>query len=436
MDFALSFFGICLVGAAFIIAAVQMYKLKPEFVKKILGYLLIGGFAVGFSLAAVLIGSRIESRHRTSYYRNLKSVNVIWGGEIHQRAPKFVYKTTVREQYEDPKTKVLRYRQRDIKKSAGFGRQQLRIRVDKNIRRKGLLYFPGFDYSFSGSYLLRNNLKEAADYSFEFQFPRSAGRVSGIQVEFDRKPYTADVNLADGIQWQGRLQPGESHLITVVYRAQGTGTLRYSFTGRKTAIRNLDVRLTAQFDDIEILDGTMLPAGVDRGAEGRNYRWSGKELVTDQDIALKFNVPGNYGQFVAKLFWNAPFAIFLFLLVLTVLIKGRQLQLHVMHFLLLTASFFSFYLLGSYLVSYLPVIPALLISLAVSSGMMVYYAFLLKRDKLLIKAVAAAAFVFQWIYSLAFLSPAHAGLIITLTVVGSLAVLLKLTAGVNWQNKW
>lgn len=361
---------------------------------------------------------------------------MIWGGEIHQRAPEFSYRDTQREQYEDPKTRQLVYRNRDVNRHAGFSSQQITVKVDKNIRRKGLLYFPGYDYTFTGEYRLQNNLGRPAQFVFDFNFPGGAGRITGIEVLFNGKPYTADVNFADGVQWQGRLAAGESHTVRIRYAAQGTGTLRYSFRGGRTAIRNLDVRVQSGFTDVEILDGTMVPGGVDRGAEGVQYRWAGKELVTGQDIALRFNVSGNYGQFVAKLYWNAPFAVFLFVLVLMVVVKGRQIPLAVMHFLLMTASFFAFYLLGSYLVSYLPVIPALLLALAVSTGMMVYYAVLLKRDKLLVKAVAGSAFVFQWIFSLAFLSPAHAGLVITLTVVATLGVVLKVTAAINWTDKW
>ncbi|MCX7998507.1 MAG: hypothetical protein N3A69_06070, partial [Leptospiraceae bacterium] len=81
------FLGFCLVFAAFIFISVQIYKISSEFVFKILRYVIILIFWLLTSIAAISIGFRIETRHKTTYEKGLRSVNQIWGGYLSQIPP-------------------------------------------------------------------------------------------------------------------------------------------------------------------------------------------------------------------------------------------------------------------------------------------------------------------------------------------------------------
>ncbi len=163
--------------------------------------------------------------------------------------------------------------------------------------------------------------------------------------------------------------------------------------------------------------------------------WKGENLVTGQNIAMKFDIRATYGKIVSKLFFYAPLAIFLFLGFLTVMTAARRIQLHPMNHLFIVTGFFIFYLLGSYLISYLHIVAAVFASLAVSTGIMAYYCFLTGKDRVLLRIVLAGAGIFQWVFSTAFFFPEHTGFLITVASIVAFIGLMRATAGVDWEDR-
>ena len=255
----LLFLGASLIVAAFIIMSVRIYRERPDFVIKLLKYALITAFAVIFSIASIAIGFRISQRHASMYSRNLKSVQQIWGGQVTQQPPSFTYTKTISEQYEDKKTGELKIRTRQVQSNLGFHTQKTETAISKNLREKGLLKFPGYLLTFAGEYTIENTLGRSENLYFNFSLPDGAGNISAIGVTLDGKKYTGDSNLADGIQWAKRMQPGETHVLRISYSAQGTQSFTYALGNRKIEIKNLKAMLTTDFVDTRIPDGAMVP---------------------------------------------------------------------------------------------------------------------------------------------------------------------------------
>src|SRR5690606_34976774 len=114
---------------------------------------------------------------------------------------------------------------------------------------------------------------------------------------------------------------------------------------------------------------------------------------------------------------------------------ARGIVVHPMHFLFIYGGLFLFYLLASYLTSYVPVIAAVLIALAVSSGGVIYYVNEVFSDKMVVKFAALVLVLFQWIFITAFFFQEHTGFIIALAAVFSYFVLMKITAKIDWASK-
>ena len=432
----LVFLGFSLIMASVIVMSVRIYQVKPEFVKKILSYLVIGIVGLIFSVISIIIGIRIDDRHKTSYSRSLKSVQKIWGGYIAQNPPQFSFERFRVEQYEDKKTGQIRLRKRMISTAMGFESQKIDIKINSNIRTKGLLKFPGYVLEFSGKYVIRNLHKSGKKVFYLFQLPVDAGNISKISVTVDGKPYRDDTNLADGIDWSGYLNTNEKKVVEISYSARGTESFRYSLGQRKVEIKMLEVTLLTDFTDINIPDGSMVPTSRVSDDKTTKLTWKGENLVTGQNIAIKFEIEGNWGKIVSKLFFYSPLAIFLFLGFFIISTVSKEIRLHPMHYLFIVTGFFIFYLLGSYMISYMHIIAAVIISLTVSSGIMTYYSFMLKKSSSLTMIMVIGAGIFQWIFSIAFFFPQHTGFMITIASIIAFIFLMRSTVSVEWEKKW
>jgi hypothetical protein len=246
---------------------------------------------------------------------------------------------------------------------------------------------------------------------------------------------TQDSNLADGLQWQARLKPGETKTISVKYKAQGTGRFRYTLGQNKIALKELSYALETDFQETNIPNRAMVPTKQSADDQKTVLKWYEKDLITGQDIAVSFKIQGNYGALASELFFYAPLAMLLFTAMLVVFNGAKAIRLHPMHYLFLITGFFIFYLFGSYIVSYIKMIWGILLALALSTSLMVYYSYALGKDKALVKVVFFGALIFQWLFSLAFFFPAHTGFVITIGTIIAFTALIKATASIDWEDK-
>jgi len=409
--------GFCLVISAFIIMSVRIYQERPDFIKKVLKYFIIATIGLIFSVISLLISFRIDTRHTSSYSRSLKSVQKIWGGSIVQYPPNFYYQVNKSEEFENKKTGKIETRVRKISKNMGFETQDLKLNIKSNIRKKGLLTFPGYNLDFKGKYVIQNLLPKRENFHFYFALPANAGNITDISIILNGKPYKGDTNIADGISWAGILNRGEKKEFIIKYNAQGTENFTYSLAANKLEIKNLLAEISTDFKDYQVPDGAMVHTGLSSDDTISKMEWKSSNLVTGQNIALNFSIAGNYGKIVSKMFLYSPLAIFLFLGFLLIFGISKQLNLHPMHYIFIITAFFVLYLLGSYLISYVHVIGAILIALAISTALIVYYSYLIKKGKELVNGVIFGSILFQWIFSTAFFFPEHTGLMITLASI-------------------
>lgn len=432
----LVFLGFCLVFSAFIIMSVRIYSARPDFVMKILRYAMIVLFWGGFSIAAIAIGIRIESRHSDSYQKSLRSVNQIWGGSLVQSPPSLTFETMGEREYEEKSTGAIKTQFTTVEKGLGFESQILEMQIVKNIRKKGLLIFPGYNLDYSASYSFKNQTGKVSKVNFRMSLPTDSGNINNINVSFDDKPFVAGGSFTDGIRWSGNMSQGETHTIRIQYKAQGTKTFTYSLGGQQTEVKQLSATLKTDFEDYMIPDSSMVPSKQDSESGTTRMVWEGENLVTGQNISLDFEVEGNYGEVASKLFLYSPLSLFLFCASLILFSAAKEIHLHPMHYLFILASFFVFYLLGSYIISYISVIYGILLSLFVSGGIIAYYVKLLNKGSSLLNLVLISTFIFQWFFSIAFFFPEHTGLLITIASIIAFVMLLKNTATTEWENKF
>lgn len=433
---AIIFLGMALVASAGILVSTRLYREFPDFVRKLARYALIGIFFAVFSGAALAIGLRIDSRHTTTYSRSLKAVEQIWGGRVQQSPPAFGYDVTGTEEYTNEKTGRIETRNVQSREIVGIASQAITTKVKANVRRKGLLQFAGYDLSFDGDYVVRNRETGARTFHFFFPLPREAGNITDIQIQLDGQPYSGDTNLADGFQWSGRLGPGEERRFQIAYRAKGTDRFEYELGATQLELGKLRFEMNTDFTDYRMPESAMTPTSEASDDSQTRLTWESANLVSGQNIALEFQIPGNYGSLASKLFYYAPLALLLFTGFLLVVNAAKEIRLHPMHFLFLMTGFFVFYLFGSYIISFVHILLGIALALALSSGIMIYYAYLIRKGPEFLQSVALGAAMFQWLFSIAFFFPAYTGLMITLAAIVALVLLMRTTAAIEWEDKW
>ncbi|MCE9501025.1 MAG: hypothetical protein K8R21_11100 [Leptospira sp.] len=431
-----TFLGTSIIIAAIILTSVRIYMVRPDFIMKFLRYAVVGIFWIGFSAGAIAIGFRISDRHTQTYTRSLKSVGEIWGGFISQSPPRFGFKRNITEDFENHKTGQFEKRTREAFYDHGFLAQIVELDIRSNVRMKGLLKFPGYKIHFSGKYTVKNNLSSPENFYFDFNPPHNAGNITDISVNLDGKEYKSDSNYADGVNWAGLLKPQEERTIIVRYAAQGTKNFKYALAEQKIEIKHLSVIVKTDFANLNIPEQAMPATETVSDAKITQLKWIGENLITGQNVSVDFEIDGNYGSIAAKLFYYSPLSLALFTGLILLFTVSRGISLHPMHYLFLMAGFFIFYLLGSYMISYMHIFLGISVSLLVSSGIIIYYSFLLKKGNEFFKIVCFSVIIFQWILSIAFFFPEHTGLLITIAVIVSFIALMKVTADTDWESKF
>lgn len=432
----LLFLGVCLLVSSFILVSVRIYQINSNFVFKILKYLLLFSFWGIFCLSALAIGLKIDSRHTESYARSLESVNKIWGGYLAQEPPSLIYETDGVREYENKTTGKILTQATRVEKGFGFEEQILNLKLIKNIRKKGLLIFPGYNLEFEGDYVFKNKNPRPEKIVFRFNLPLNAGNITDISVEVDGKSYKEDINFADGIEWNGILSNEESKKFKIKYKAQGTKSFNYNIGVLQTEIKNFITKMETDYEDFKIPDSSMSITNQTSDSKKTILNWNYQNLVTGQNIAIEVEAEGNYGKIASKLYFYSPLSLFLFLISVILFVTVKKIKFHPMNYLFLLASFFTFYLLASYLISYMHVIIGILISLLVSTGIIYYYGRLLNRGEGLILNFFYSAIIFQWFFSIAFFFPEHTGLLITVATIFTFVMLIRFTADTDWEDKF
>ena len=128
--------------------------------------------------------------------------------------------------------------------------------------------------------------------------------------------------------------------LEVSYRTRGLGPWLYSFgADGVNRVRDFELLMTTDFDDVDFPPGTLSPTRLNREAPGRHLTWRFESLVTGQKIGLDPPDRLNPGPFAARVTFFAPVALLFFMTVLVILGMVRGPSLHPMHWFFLSAAF-------------------------------------------------------------------------------------------------
>ncbi len=359
-------------------------------------------------------------RSRTSYFDNSlrHEVSTLWGDELIQKAPRFWLKI--------PGTK----RTRPVLPSSN----QLRIKLNLDFRRKGLFWYSTFTSEFHATYELHNPDAVRQQIRTHFNFPLPDATYDQLRIGLDGEALEIPINPREGLYTVIDVPPGQSRTLSITYHTRGMSEWQYQFNQKLGRVRDLDAQIEVNVLDIDFIEGSLSP--TKKVLEGENTRliWQAKDLLTSQGISVVMPERLNPGQLSARLTRFAPICLLFFFILLLSLDLVYKVNIHVVHYAFVSAGFFTFHLLFAYLIGLINVHLAFFIS-AITSVLLVslYLRAALSKNFPWLLAFAGQ-FFYLVLFSYSFFLQGMTGLTVTIGSVVTLAVLMTVTAKVDWHQ--
>lgn len=235
----------------------------------------IGGLFIVFTLTLV-IAEQVESRDDFANSELASGVEERWGAPVDQPAP------SVRAA---PSGTVF-----TSLEALPLSRQHVTVDATMNYRKRGLRYFSGFDFDFTGQYAVANPRPHDIDVAFVFPIEVNKAQVlmSDLQFLVDGQP--APLELGDErnrLVWTGRIAKGEARQFTIRYRARGLDSFQYRLDPSLPAH---DVKLHVGVvggDNFDYPAGALSASAVSQSKDGIGLDWAFSTLESGVTLGVR-----------------------------------------------------------------------------------------------------------------------------------------------------
>jgi len=403
-------------------------------------FLIIVVFAVA-SIGWMILGGTIEYRTARLTDRLSKDVDTLWGpAGLIQPAP-----------IPDPAS------------------SDIQVQFDHEHRYKGLIWFSTYTVDFSGTYEIAPQPGEApADSTvfpksqatrtetaapartvpvqwsrgerlFVFSLPSGASVFEDLTVTVDDEPLNpAPLKQSNrlGIPLPGDTKP---HTVAVTYRTYGRDYWLYDLSrgGDETSmIAKFSLTATTDFTEIGYAEDqggrSPEPEPAERIDGGMRATWEFENRTTREKIGIDMPSRQNAGAVAGRMAFFAPIGLLFFFTVLFTVVILKDVTLHPMHYLFISAGFFAFHILLAYVVDRITLDYAFWICAVVSVFLVVSYMRLVAGSTFAIAYVGLAQLVYLVGFSYAFTWEGNTGLTITIAAIATLFVLMQATGRLDW----
>ncbi len=308
-------------------------------------------------------------------------------------------------------------------------KQEVSVQTTMNYRKRGLVYFSGFDFDFHGRYEVANGEGHAIDLVFVFPIQAQKNQVLLSDLVLLVNGAQAPVDLAgdnDRLVWTGRAQPQERLRFEISFRGRGLDSFVYTLDP-SLPVRGFDFTFTANGGVNYDYPAGVVPAGevvAEGGKAALRWRYGSLESGIPVGLILpsEQSWDSTLGTMVRRC-W-APFIPFFLATAALALYHRRPLKAWQSY--LLAAWYGLFFLLLSYLAAYSHFYAAYAVSTAVVIGtLVVYLRALIGRSTWPVQLAICGAFLV--LPTLAVLFQGYTGLIYTLELVACLGGLMVFT---------
>ena len=226
-----------------------------------------------------------------------------------------------------------------------FDSQELKLKAKMNYRKRGLVYFSGFEFSFQGHYRLTNPRAKAIDAVFVFPIQSNQNRIllSDLSFTIDGHAETIPMHSRrDKLVWTGRIEPQKSVLFKIELKGQGLDRFKYLLDPAISA-RNVDVVIDVEGGDNYDYPNAVVPAHRIETKPGHiSLSWHFDSLESGVPIGLLLPSETSFDAVIITMTLRAwaPFAVLFVISVVLARINQQHITRHDAYFMSAVYSFF------------------------------------------------------------------------------------------------
>lgn len=380
--------------------------------------LAVGLVFMGACVGWYILGTATSVRSHDTQNRLGENVSQMWGAPLTQMAPRFTVQTPGTNQH----------------RPVVPAKNDITVDLQLAHRKKGLNWYPTYTCDFDGRYTIANSDEVTQKVRLQFTFPARDGTYDAFAVMVDEAPLEIPIDTQSGVAEILELSPGESRAFRVTYRTRGMAAWRYEPAPEVGRVRDFNLRVATNFSKVDYPDDGLSPMTVEESDEGMVLAWSAQDLITREGVGVLMPERLNPGPLTSRITFFAPVCLLFFFVLVGTINIVYGVNIHPMHYLFVAAGFFAFHLLLSYMAGIVDVHLAFVISAVVSVGLVTGYLSGALRGQFPWKVAAAGQFFFLVLFSYSFFFKGITGITVAIGSVVTLAVLMKVTAHVDWEK--
>lgn len=313
-------------------------------------------------------------------------------------------------------------------------RSEVAVALDLDQRLRGLVWYSLYDVSFDATYRFDNDTYETGTGEVQFRFPDPNGIYDALLVEIDGVAVDDSPPNDGAMRIPLEIASQTSRLVRITYKSRGIDSWVYKPTSGGKSLRDFRLDMTTDFDAIDFPAQTLSPSARQSVASGTELTWRFDHIVSGYGMGMIMPARIQPGELAQSLSFSAPISLLFFFLVIAVLAKLRNLDIHPVNYFFLGAAFFAFHLLFAYSVDHLPIAAAFALSSVVSVAMVTCYLRLVVSQRFAFVEAGLAQLVYLVGFSMAHFLEGFTGLTLTVLSVATLFLLMLLTGRIRWSR--
>jgi len=413
---------------------------------------------LGVAVAWAILGGSVAYRTETSFDRLHSQVGGLWGEPLQQRAPELSVKESVTKADEKGKPRTEEVSHRLVPDSS-----DIKVKLHSDARRKGLLWYRTYAVEFDAVYTVKHSYaatpsSQAPTLQARFAFPSQQAiyddflfSVNGTEATpaavSGEGPPRGEPGItggrggggeqtAEGLVVSVPVPAGQVATIRLRYKSRGLDNWTYLFDEGVAQVRNFKMVVDTDFRRFDFTERSLSPTHKEMTGDGWALTWQFSNLISGFSAGVEMPEEPNPGPMISRISFFAPVGLLFFLAVVVIMGIMRGQNLHPMHYFFVAGGFFAFHLLMAYLGDHLELRLTFLTCAVVSVILVVSYLIRAIGPEFAIKVAAPAQLIYLVLFSYAFFFQGYTGLSITVASILTLAILMHITAKVDWESKF
>jgi len=362
-------------------------------------------------VAVYVISAQVADRSSFANGRLRQDVMERWGAPISQSAPsvRFVESGSIFNTLEP----------------LALDSQEVSLNAIMNYRKRGLVYFSGFEFELNGHYAITNPRDHAIDAVFVFPVEQERrSMLRDLQFRVNGEPAEMPLSeAADKLVWTGRLAPGQSATFDIGFRGRGLDTFRYVLDP-DLPVRDFTLEIGIQGGNNYDYQAGVVPASsVGLDGDRVDLLWEFDSLEAGFPFGVILPSEKSFDRVIQTMIRRSWATFALFMAALVALAGFHCQALTRVETYLAAAGYAFFFVLLPYLAAYLHFYVAYAVTTLLMGGLLHYYLVrvLPGAASRQVDGLIAALLV---VPTAAVVLERHTGLIYALEIVAGLAMLM------------